>query len=179
MMWTSEVYVTKPTQYKTELEEKVYETLEELKIPYYRVETEPLISMEDCLVINEKLQMKTVKTLFLCNQQKTKFYLCIMPGDKRFDCKVFSRALQIARVSFGSEQLMNELLETQIGACSIFSALIDKENKVQIVIDQDVLKEEDYGCSDGTTTGYMKIKTKDVLEKILPYAHHTPIIVTL
>ncbi len=179
MMWTSEVYVTKPTQYKTEFEEKVYETLEELKIPYYRVETEPLISMEDCLVVNEKLQMKTVKTLFLCNQQKTKFYLCIMPGDKRFDCKVFSRALQIARVSFGSEQLMNELLETQIGACSIFSALIDKENKVQIVIDQDVLKEEDYGCRCGTTTGYMKIKAKDVLEKILPYAHHTPIIVTL
>lgn len=72
-MWTSEVYVTKPTQYKTELEEKVYETLEELKIPYYRVETEPLISMEDCLVVNEKLQMKTVKTLFLCNQQKQNF----------------------------------------------------------------------------------------------------------
>ena len=167
----SEIKKEKPVKFKTKLQEKVYSVLDELNIHYERVDTDEAITMEDCIEINKKLDMKMVKTLFLCNRQKTSFYLFITCGDKRFDSKKFSSELDIARVSFTDESLMNEMLGTKIGAATIFSSLIDKDNKVNIVLDKDVLKEEFYGCSDGTTTGYMKIKISDI-NKVLSYSKH-------
>ena len=117
--------------------------------------------MEDCVQINAKLDMKMVKTLFLCNRQQTAFYLFITNGNKPFRAKDFSAALDIARVSFAPAELMEQKLGTKIGAATVFSALLDTENAVQIVFDRDVLSEEWYGCSDGTTIGYMKIRTED------------------
>lgn len=135
--------------------------------------------MEDCIEINKKLDMKMVKTLFLCNRQKTDFYLFITAGDKKFDSKKFSSLLDISRVSFAPAELMNEMLGTKIGAATVFSSLIDEKNKVKIVFDKDVLNEEYYGCSDGTTTGYMKIKTDDIINKILPYSKHKEKIISI
>ena len=64
------------------------------------------------------------------------------------------------------------MLGTKIGAATVFSSLLDGENKVRIVFDKEVLSEEWYGCSDGTTTGYMKLRTEDVLRRFLPETGH-------
>ncbi len=133
--------------------------------------------MEDCVQIDAKLGMKMVKTLFLCNRQQTAFYLFITAGDKPFRAKDFSAALNIARVSFAPAELMEQMLGTKIGAATVFSTLIDTENVVQVVFDKDVLSEKWYGCSDGTTTGYMKVKTEFILHKLLPYAKHTATVI--
>lgn len=128
--------------------------------------------MDDCTAINEKLDMKMVKTLFLCNRQKTEFYLFITAGDKPFRSKDFSHALGISRVSFAPAELMETMLGTKIGAATVFSALLDTAENVRIVFDNDVLEEKWYGCSDGTTTGYMKIQTCDITDRFLPYTGH-------
>lgn len=172
MLYVSDVYKTKPEKFNSELQSVVYNTLEKLFISYERVDTDEAITMEDCIEIDKKLDVKTVKTLFLCNQQKTKFYLFITSANKRFDCKKFSKELNISRVSFASEKLINNMIGAKIGSVTIFGAILDKDNKIQVVFDKDVLKEEYYGCTDGTTTGYMKIKLDDVLNKILPYSNH-------
>lgn len=177
MINVSEIKTTQPSDFKTELQKMVYQTLDKLKIPYQRVDTDEAITMEDCVAINEKLDMKMVKTLFLCNRKQTEFYLFVTCGDKPFRSKEFSAALGVSRVSFASPQLMEEMLGTKIGAATVFSALVDVENNVRIVFDKDVAAEEYYGCSDGTTTGYMKLKTQDILSIFLPYAKHTADIV--
>ncbi|MCT9858111.1 prolyl-tRNA synthetase associated domain-containing protein, partial [Priestia megaterium] len=104
--------------------------------------------------------------------QKSSFYLFITKGDKPFRSKDFSSALNIARVSFAPEELMEEMLGTKIGAATVFSTLLDKNNDVQIVFDKDVTSEEWYGCSDGTTTGYMKVQTEQIINDFLPYTNH-------
>ena len=162
---------------ETPLQEKVYATLLELSIPFERVATDEAITMEDCVVIEEKLDMKMVKTLFLCNRQQTSFYLFVTCGDKPFRSKEFSAALGVSRLSFTPAEKMNEMLGTKIGAATVFSALFDNAKDVQFVFDKEVLKEEYYGCSDGTTTGYMKIKTEDVLHKFMPFTKHTVLFV--
>lgn len=177
MIAVSETQNTAPKQFKTQLQEKVYKTLAELQIPYERVDTDEVITMEDCISVNEKLNMKMVKTLFLCNRQQTKFYLFITCGDKPFCSKKFSSTLGISRVSFAPTELMETMLGTKIGAATVFSTLLHTENKVQIVFDKDVLLEEYYGCSDGTTTGYMKIRTEDIRDKFLKFTNHTPAII--
>lgn len=170
MFYVSDIKTTAPSEFKTELQEKVYNTLDSLKTPYERVDTDEAITMDDCVIIDEKLDMKMVKTLFLCNRQQTLFYLFITAGDKPFRSKDFSTALGISRVSFAPAELMNDMLGTKIGAATVFSALLPSAEDVQIIFDRDVLKEEFYGCSDGTTTGYMKIKTDDIIHNVLRFA---------
>ncbi|MED4217172.1 YbaK/EbsC family protein [Priestia megaterium] len=172
MFFISEVYTRAPRKGSTPLQESTYLALQQLNIPFQRVDTDEAITMDDCTLINKKLNMKMVKTLFLCNRQQTFFYLFITKGDKPFRSKDFSSALNIARVSFAPEELMKDMLGTKIGAATVFSALFDKDNNVQIVFDKDVTNEEWYGCSDGTTTGYMKVRTEQIINNFLPYTNH-------
>lgn len=172
MIYVSEIKTTAPEAFKTPLQEKVYRTLEELSISFERVDTDEVITMEDCEAVDEKLNMKMVKTLFLCNRQQTEFYLFITCGDKPFRSKDFGTALEISRVSFAPKELMAEMLGTVVGAATVFSALLDTAESVNIIFDREVLEEEYYGCSDGTTTGYMKIKTEDITKKFLPHTGH-------
>lgn len=172
MFYVSEIKTTAPDECKTQLQKKVYQALEELNIPYERVDTDKAVTMEDCVLINERLDMDMVKTLFLCNKKKTLFYLFITTDNKPFDTKRFCDALQISRVSFAPKELFEEILGTEIGAATVYSTLTDWDKTIQVIFDQDVTVREYYGCSDGTTTGYMKLKTEDILNKLLPYAKH-------
>jgi len=174
MFYISEIQTTAPAEFKTPLQELVYTTLQDLQVPFERVDTDEAITMEDCILINEKLHVQIVKTLFLCNRQQTNFYLFVTTADKPFVTKDFSSAVGIPRVSFASVELLNNLLGTPVGGATIFGTLLDKENKVQVLIDKDVLNEEWYGCSDGTPRGYMKISRDWILNDFLQYTQHTP-----
>lgn len=172
MFYVSEVKTEAPKVFESELQQRIYETFADLDIHFERVDNDPAITMEDCALINERLDMKTVKTLFLCNRQQTNFYLFVTLDGKPFVTKDFSSALGISRVSFATEELLFSMLGTKIGATTVLSSIIDTENKVRIIFDIEVLKNEWYGCTDSTTTSYMKLKTSDVLEKYLPFTKH-------
>ena len=120
----------------------------------------------------QKKVYEVLETLFLCNRQQTDFYLFITVGNKPFRSKDFSNALGVARVSFAPIEQMESMLGTKIGAATVFSSLLDTGNKVQIVFDKEVFSAKWYGCSDGTTTGYMKVQTEDICKKFLPYTNH-------
>lgn len=172
MFYVSNIQTKAPKYFQTPLQQKVYETLEKLQIPFEHVDTDEAITMEDCTAINDKLNMNMVKTLFLCNRQQTDYYLFVTLGSKPFRSKDFSTALGISRVSFAPAEHMETILGTKIGAATVFSSLLGTAQNVQIVFDKDVIKEKWYGCSDGTTTGYVKIQTEDICKKILPYTNH-------
>lgn len=179
MVFVSEVFTSVPITYSTPLQEKVYQVLQTLEMTFQRVETDEVITMADCQQINERLTMDMVKTLFLCNRQKTNFYLFVTCGDKLFQAKAFSQALEIPRVSFAAPEQMSEILGTKIGAATIFSLLLKEASNVQLVLDQAICDQDNYGCSDGTTTGYLKLATEDILQKFLPYVNQQPKIITI
>ena len=60
-------------------EQKVYELLDLLHIEYDRVDHEPAMHMDVCEEIDKVLKAATCKNLFLCNRQKTDFYLLLIP----------------------------------------------------------------------------------------------------
>lgn len=179
MIAVSDIYTTPPSFFRTALHEKVYATLTELAISYERVDCEEAITMEDCIAIDQALKVETVKSLFLANRQETQFYLLVTPGNKPFRTKDFSHTLGVSRVSFATPEKLLTLLGCKVGAATIFGLLLDTECKIQTVIDKDILSLADFACTDSTTTGYMKVKTTDILEKFLPYIGHTPAIITL
>lgn len=177
MITISEIQTTAPKHFQSALQEGVYAMLEELRIPFERVDTDAIITMEDCAEVNKKLKMEMVKTLFLCNRQQTEFYLFVTKGDKPFRAADFSRALQIARVSFAPAALLKSMLQTDIGAATVLSCIADSDRAVTVVLDKAVTDAESYGCSDGVNTGYLKLKTDDVCHKILPHLKHTAIVI--
>lgn len=158
---------------------RVYDFLDELKIEYERVDHEAAMTMEACLDVDKALGVKMCKNLFLCNRQKTSFYLLMMPGDKVFKTKELSAQIGSARLSFATEEYMLEYLDIHPGAVSVMGLMNDKENKVQLLVDEDVLSEEYVGCHPCVNTASLKIRTEDVVKKYLPAVHHEMQIVKL
>ena len=158
---------------------RVYDVLDELAIPYYRTDHAPATTMEVCHEIDGVLDTLVCKNLFLCNSQKTRFYLLLMPGDKPFKTKDLSVQINSARLSFGSPEKMQELLNLAPGSVSVFGLLFDAENAVQLLIDEDVLEKEYLGSHPCINTSTVKWRTKDLTEKFLPLVHHSPIMVKL
>lgn len=173
MIHVSQPMTTVPEHFSTPLQELTYRALTELSIPFQRVENDPAITMEDCQAIDERLQMQTVKTLFLCNRQQTAFYLFVTPGDKPFRTKDFSSALGVSRVSFASPEQLERMMGTIVGSATVFSLLLPTARDVRVVFDRSLENSEWYGCSDGTVTGYVKLRTRDVLDRLLPHTGHT------
>lgn len=177
IMFVSDPINTAPAEFKSALQEKVYQTLAQLGISFERVDCDPAISMEDCELIDQRLQNETVKTIFLTNRQKNAWWLYVTKADKPFVTKDFSAALNIPRVSFAPAEMLLDMLGTPVGATTVLSVVMDTENKVQVVIDKAVLVGNYYGCTDGTTTSYMKLNLNKVMDDYLAYCHHTPIII--
>lgn len=164
---------------RLERELRVYDFLDELGIEYYRTDHEEANNMEACNKIDKILDTIICKNLFLCNRQKTDFYLLMMPGDKPFKTKDITGQIGCSRLSFASDDFMLEFLDIKPGAVSIMGLMNDKNNRVQLLIDQPVVESETLGCHPCVSTSSLKFNTKDILEKFLPAVNHEPIIVDM
>lgn len=166
----------RPADYSDRLikEQKCYQLLDELRLEYYRCDHPEANAdtMEACLEIDAILEATVCKNLFLCNRQQTQFYLLMMPGDKVFKTKELSGQLGCARLSFGSPEKMEEYLDITPGSVSVLGLMNDTENKVRLLVDEDVLKGEYLGCHPCINTTSLKLKTRDVFDVFLKRVHH-------
>ncbi len=169
-----ELYKGRPENNEGRLQREVrtYDFLDELGIEYYRTDHERADNMEACNEIDAILGVLICKNLFLCNRQKTDFYLLMMPGDKKFKTKELSSQIGSARLSFASPEDMLRFLDIEPGAVSIMGLMNDKEHMVNLLIDEDVLAGDELGCHPCVCTSSLKMKTADVLEKFLPATGH-------
>ena len=174
-----ELFTTRPASPRTEVEEKVYDCLEKLAIPFEGVDHEPAETIEKCLEIDKVLGTEICKNLLLCNRQQTAFYLLLIPGQKVFKTKDLSAQINSARLSFASGELMEELLSTSPGSLSVLSLLFDRDKEVRLLIDSELMEQEHWGMHPCKNTTSLKIKKSDILEKFLPSVFHTPTVVTL
>lgn len=151
---------------------RTYRLLDQLKIPFCRVDHAETGTIGDCCDVEELLGIHICKNLFLCNAQKTNFYLLMMPGHKKFKTKNLSKQIHSARLSFSDGEHMERYLDITPGSVSVLGLANDPDNHVQLLIDADVLKDEYIGCHPCINTSSLKIKTADILEKFLPAVHH-------
>ena len=148
-------------------ETAVYDLLEELAIPYYRLDHSPAMTIADCIEAEALLGVEICKNLFLCNRQKTRFYLLVMPGRKAFHTRVLSS--QIGRARLGVTP----------GSVSILALMNDPEHRVQLLVDREVLESPWFGCHPCLNTSSLKIRTRDVFETFLAHTGHRMVPVTL
>jgi len=176
-----ESYSSRPIDISNRMEKeiRVYDYLDALSISYSRVDHPAAGTMEECQKIEKVLGAKICKNLFLCNRQKTNYYLLMMPSDKVFKTKELSKQIGSARLSFASAEDMEALLDITPGAMSVMGLMNDNENKVKLLIDEDVLKDEYIGCHPCVNTSCIKLKTMDVIDKYLSATNHDMTVVKL
>ena len=176
-----ELYKGRPenTEGRLPREIRTYDFLDKLGIGYFRTDHEEANNMEACNVIDAVLGVVICKNLFLCNRQKTDFYLLMMPGDKKFKTKELSSQIGSARLSFADPEDILKYLDIEPGAVSIMGLMNDKDQAVRLLIDEDVLKGEDLGCHPCVCTSSLKMKTRDVTERFLPATGHDYMMVHL
>jgi len=175
-----DIFSSKPqAEGRLQKEMRCYELLEALGIEYFGANHEPAATIEDCLEVEQVLGAKICKNLFLCNSPKTSFYLLMMPGDKPFKTKDLSKQINSARLSFAGAEFMEEFLDITPGSVSVLGLMNDKGNKVKLLIDKDLLSEDFIGCHPCINTTTLKLRTEDLIEKLLPSLGHAPTIVEL
>ena len=169
------------TDNRLDKEIRVYDFLDKLGVQYQRIDHEAAMTMEACEEIDHALGDNTTicKNLFLCNRQETDFYLLLMPGDKPFKTKELSAQIGSSRLSFAKSEYMEKYLDTTPGSVSVLGLMNDSEKKVQLLIDEDVMKEPYFGCHPCINTSSLKFTTEDLMQKIIPALEHEPVTVTL
>lgn len=159
---------------------RTYDLLDQLSIPYQRLDHDAMPTIEACHEVDKMLGIEICKNLFLANAQKTKFYLLLMPGRKKFRTKDLSKQINSARLSFAGPEFMERFLDITPGSVSVLGLMNDTENQVQLIIDKAVIDGHPYiGCHPCINTSSLKIKTSDILERFLPAIRHEYILVDL
>ena len=167
----------RPQDKRIDKEERVYDLLDQLNINYQRIDHEEANTMEVCLEIEKTLKSTICKNLFLVNSNKSQYYLLMLKENKKFKTKVISKQINSSRLSFGSDEKMLEYLDITPGSVSLLGLMNDHDFKVQLLMDKDLLQDEYLGCHPCINTSSLRIKMKDVFEKIIPSLHHEPIFV--
>ena len=148
--------------------------LETLRIPYRMVEHPAAGAMEDLVAVEERLGVRISKNLFLCNRQKTVFYLLLIPADKRFKTSVVSKLIGSSRLSFGEEDKLYELLGVRPGSITPLGLVFDEAHQVNLLIDREVLALEEIGMHPLVNTASLAMKTEDLMKVYFPFTGHEP-----
>ena len=171
-MTLSPVYIGRPQETREPVEQRVYDLLDALQISYQRVDHDPAYDMDACAGISQTLGVHICKNLLLTPRNRSAFYLLAMPEDLPFRTADFSKIIGSSRLSFATGEDLQALLGFQPGSASVLGLMNDVENHVQLVIDEDVLKGEYVGCHPCINTSSLRVRTADLMEKIIPAMHH-------
>lgn len=174
-----EVYNGAPAESRSDVENRVYESLARLEIPFTRVDHEAAFTMEDCAAISAALEVHICKNLLLTPRNRSAFYLLCLPAEKPFSTKDFSKLIGSSRLSFATEENLVALLGCHAGSASVLGLMNDTEHRVTLAIDRAVAEDEWFGCHPCKNTSSLRLKTRDVLEKFLPATGHEAVIVDL
>ena len=164
---------------RLEKEIRCYDLLDKLGVEYQRIDHEAAMTMEACVEIDKVLDATICKNLLLCNRQNTAFYLLMIPGDKVFKTSVLSKEIGSSRLSFAKPEYMLEYLDITPGSVSVLGLMNDHDHHVELLMDEDILKGEYFGCHPCINTSSLRIRTADLMEKIIPAMDHPARIVTL
>lgn len=164
---------------RLEKEQRCYELLDQLGLEYVRVDHESADTMEECRAIEGVLGAHICKNLFLCNRQQTDFYLCLIPGEKVFKTKELSKQIGSSRLSFGSAEHMERILDITPGSVSILGLMNDHNGEIRLLVDKELLQEEYFACHPCINTSTVRLKSEDVFGKLVEALGHPMTLIEL
>ena len=153
------------TSGREDKEIRTYDLLDSLQVPFVRVDHDALPTIEACREVDQLLGTEICKNLFLRNAQ--------------FKTAVLSKQIGSARLSFGEAEFMESFLDIKPGSVSVMGLMNDREKRVRLLIDKDILESEYFACHPCINTSSLKFTTRDLMDKILPALGHPHTVVDL
>ena len=157
---------------RLEKEQRVYDLLEKLEIPFVYVDHPAAATMDDLGEADAVLGAAVCKNLLLCNRQCTEFYLLMIPGEKPFKTGVFSRMMGSSRLSFATYEDMERLLGLNPGAVSLMGLMNDTECAVTLYVDRALLDQPYFGMHPCVNTSSLCLSTEHALGPLLSAMKH-------
>lgn len=162
------------TEGRTDREIQVYDYLDSLGIEYHRLDHQPADSSHPdvCEAVEEALGAKICKNLFLANRQRTKFYLLMIPEEKTFRSSDISHQAGSSRLHFAEPEYMLEMVGTTPGSASVMGLIFDTGHRVQLLVDEDLFRQEYIGCHPCMNTSSLRIRKEDIFDRFVKSTGH-------
>jgi Ala-tRNA(Pro) deacylase len=116
-------------------EQKVYEALASLGIPYVRYDHPPVFTVEEALVHWRGIAGSHCKNLFVRNKKGNRHYLIIAEHLKKVDIQAIAKMIHSDRLSFASDERLKRFLGVSSGEVSPFGLLQDEGRNVTVILD--------------------------------------------
>jgi Ala-tRNA(Pro) deacylase len=112
--------------------------LDELDIQTVTHRHAPMFTVEESRALRGDLPGGHCKTLFLRDKKRNP-WLVVALEDRKVDLKALTKAIGADRLSFGSPDLLMEVLGVIPGAVTPFALINDGEARVKLVLDKGML----------------------------------------
>jgi Ala-tRNA(Pro) deacylase len=147
--------------------------LDMLGIAHKTVTHPAVFTVEEARELRGAIAGGHTKNLFL-RDKKSALYLVVAPEDATIELRALHRLLGASgRFSFGSAELMQEVLGVLPGSVTPFAALNDKEHRVSVLLDAALMAHETLNFHPLVNTATTTI-SRDGLLKFLAATGHTP-----
>lgn len=173
------LYTGRPAETRIAKEERCYDMLDALGLDYCRADHDHADTIEDCREVEALLGCPVCKNLLLTNRQMTELYLLLIPGAKPFRTKLLSKQIGTARLSFATAEQMEKHLDITPGSVSVLGLMNDKEGRVHLLIDRDIMAEPYFACHPCINTSTLRFTTSALLDAVIPAMKHEPSFVEL
>jgi Ala-tRNA(Pro) deacylase len=153
--------------------DELFGYLDSLGIAHQTVTHPPMFKVEDGRTLRDRVAGGHTKNLFL-RDKKGIVFLVVAPAEAAIELKSLHRRLGASgRFSFGSAELLREMLGVEPGSVTPFAAINDKSGQVTVVLDATMMREPTLNFHPLINTGTTTI-SRDGLLKFLEATGHRP-----
>ena len=150
-------------------EDQAYDLLEKLHISYDRHDHKAITSVQD---LDFTLPGQQVKNLVLKTKKSRNFYMVILHDEKQANLADLAERLGEKRLSFASDEQLEELLHVPAGTVTPFGLMFDGEKQIQVIVDEAVDRSATVGFHPFINSTTLNIAYSD-FEKIMDYLEHS------
>ena len=153
--------------------DQLFAFLDTLGIAHTTVTHPPLFTVEQSRALRGQIPGGHTKNLFL-RDKKSNVYLVTAEEDANIDLKGLHRVLGASgRFSFGSAELMLELLGVAPGSVTPLGVLHDTQGRINVVLDAALMEHDTINCHPLINTMTTNLR-RDDLVKFLEATGHSP-----
>lgn len=153
------------------MSEEVYKLLETLGIGYRVTEHPAAFTVEQADGFYGHLEGMHSKNLFLRNKKGKQHYLVIAESHKEVDLKALRALVEESTLSFASPERLMDCLGLTPGSVSPFGLINDRERRVRVILDEDLLRVETVNFHPNVNTATVSLSSRD-FRRFLDHCGH-------
>ena len=143
---------------------ELYHFLDEHQISYEKFDHSPVYTVEESKKLSPAMSGGKTKNLFVRDKKGKHHILLTVEQDKRVDLKKVSEFIGYGRLSFCSPERLHKYLGVEPGSVSLLGILNNQAGEVEILIDEDLWKEQYLFCHPLVNTSTLRLGREELVK---------------